>query len=251
MGAHDYLPFGEEIPQSLWGRGSVPCYGQTDTAMKFTGQERDNETASGGSGQNGLDNYLARFMASGQGRFLSPDPDNAGADPTDPQSWNGYSYVVNNPLNSVDPTGLDTCYVDGSPIDCSAVQQLVNSGAAVQCPNNQCVGYSSTYGFLFYGAFGNTSGYTTLGGQGTGDQSFSEITSKLNGQVVSRTFSGTIAGLLGTSGTNFLQNATNAGLRDAINNLSKPDAQLGTGSTMDAIRYELQTGLQVQEGAMC
>ncbi|MGH9581487.1 MAG: hypothetical protein ACRD4O_00945 [Bryobacteraceae bacterium] len=41
------------------------------------------------------------------GRFNSADPANAGADMADPQSWNGYSYVENNPLNSVDPLGLD------------------------------------------------------------------------------------------------------------------------------------------------
>lgn len=32
---------------------------------------------------------------------------NAGANPFDPQSWNAYSYVMNNPLSNVDPTGLD------------------------------------------------------------------------------------------------------------------------------------------------
>ena len=45
-------------------------------------------------------------MAGSQGRFLSPDPDNAGADPTNPQSWNGYGYVWNTPLSAIDPTGL-------------------------------------------------------------------------------------------------------------------------------------------------
>jgi len=34
---------------------------------------------------------------------MSPDPHNAGADATNPQSWNMYSYVMNNPTNYVDP----------------------------------------------------------------------------------------------------------------------------------------------------
>ena len=103
-GAHDYLPFGEEIPV-LWGRGAVPCYGvATDTSVKFTGQEKDSET--------GLNDFLARQMAGPQGRFLSVDPDNAGADAGDPQSWNGYAYVRNNPLALVDPSGL--CSGDSS-----------------------------------------------------------------------------------------------------------------------------------------
>jgi hypothetical protein len=39
-----------------------------------------------------------------------------GADPSNPQSWNGYSYVLNNPLSLVDPSGLDVCS-DGSYAD--------------------------------------------------------------------------------------------------------------------------------------
>ena len=47
-------------------------------------------------------------MSSAQGRFTSPDP--AGllaAKPENPQSWNLYSYVMNNPLINIDPNGLD------------------------------------------------------------------------------------------------------------------------------------------------
>ena len=42
------------------------------------------------------------------GRFTSADPANAGADPMNPQSWNGYAYayVNNNPLNAVDTSGM-------------------------------------------------------------------------------------------------------------------------------------------------
>jgi len=39
-------------------------------------------------------------------RFLSPDPLLNSGRPDDPQSWNRYAYVRNNPLNRVDPTGL-------------------------------------------------------------------------------------------------------------------------------------------------
>jgi len=104
VGCHDYLPFGEEVPGS-WGTHPT-CYGQVDTAVKFTGQERDPETAADGSGLTGFDNFQARMFASRQGRFLMTDPDNAGADATNPQSWNMYSYVLNTPLVMIDPTGL-------------------------------------------------------------------------------------------------------------------------------------------------
>jgi RHS repeat-associated protein len=66
--------------------------------QKFTGQERDNESY--------LDFFQARYFSGIQGRFTSPDPGNAGADPADPQSWNGYGYVSGNPLDFTDPSGL-------------------------------------------------------------------------------------------------------------------------------------------------
>ena len=65
----------------------------------FTGQARDAEI--------GLDYFQARYYGAAFGRFTSPDPGNAGADLSNPQSWNGYAYVGNNPLNSTDPTGFD------------------------------------------------------------------------------------------------------------------------------------------------
>lgn len=68
---------------------------------KFTGKERDTES--------GLDNFGARYMGSSLARFMSTDPGNAGTLNTDPQSWNAYSYVRNNPLNLTDPTGAVFC----------------------------------------------------------------------------------------------------------------------------------------------
>lgn len=68
------------------------------TSMKFTGKERDAET--------GLDYFGARYMSSAQGRFTSPDPLLSSGRPDDPQSWNRYGYVGNNPLRYTDPFGL-------------------------------------------------------------------------------------------------------------------------------------------------
>lgn len=51
-----------------------------------------------------------RELNPNQGRWISPDPAGMGAvDPTNPQTWNRYAYVSNNPLSRVDLTGLEMC----------------------------------------------------------------------------------------------------------------------------------------------
>jgi hypothetical protein len=50
------------------------------------------------------------------GRLMSPDPSGlAYADPTNPQTLNLYSYVLNNPLRFTDPTGLKCQGDPGEP----------------------------------------------------------------------------------------------------------------------------------------
>jgi RHS repeat-associated protein len=96
---HDYLPFGEELSAGQGARSTTLGYSVPDgVRQKFTSKERDIET--------GLDYFEARYYSSIQGRFTSVDPDNAGGDATDPQSWNGFAYVGNSPLISTDPHGL-------------------------------------------------------------------------------------------------------------------------------------------------
>jgi RHS repeat-associated protein len=52
----------------------------------------------------------ARRYHAKEGRWLSPDPLGLGAaNPADPQTWNRYAYVLNNPLSFTDPTGLQDC----------------------------------------------------------------------------------------------------------------------------------------------
>jgi RHS repeat-associated protein len=94
---HDYRPFGEELVAGDGFRGAE--WGKYDSVtQKFTGQEHDGETQ--------FDFFHARYLSGAQQRFMSPDPGNAGADPMNPQSWNAYAYVNNNPLNATDPTGM-------------------------------------------------------------------------------------------------------------------------------------------------
>jgi len=101
---YDYAWLGQEIPAGVGGPTNF--WAASDSVnQKFTGYERDGETS--------LDFAQARYMSSGLGRFMSADPGNAGADFTNPQSWNGYAYVLGNPLGLVDPSGMTS----GSPCE--------------------------------------------------------------------------------------------------------------------------------------
>lgn len=92
---HDYAPFGEEL---FAGRTSE--YQQDSVRQQFTGQEHDRES--------GLDYFDARYYSSTQGRFTSIDPLAASGRPGNPQTWNRYAYVLNNPMKFIDPTGMSS-----------------------------------------------------------------------------------------------------------------------------------------------
>lgn len=83
-----HLPFGEN-------------WYETGTAIKqkFTSYERDSES--------GLDYAMFRYDSSRLGRFMTADPLAGSA--ADPQSLNRYAYVGNDPVNFVDPLGLQVC----------------------------------------------------------------------------------------------------------------------------------------------
>jgi RHS repeat-associated protein len=99
IGVYDYLPFGEEVGAGIGGRTTAMGYTSSPDGFnpKFTGQIRDPET--------GLDHMGFRYYSPQEGRFVTVDPENAGADSTNPQTWNAYAYVGNNPLNATDPSG--------------------------------------------------------------------------------------------------------------------------------------------------
>ena len=74
---------------------------------KFTGLERDSES--------NLDHTWFRQYSSPIGRWMRPDPAGlAAVDPFNPQSWNRYVYVLNNPLAYRDALGLECVWDDGS-----------------------------------------------------------------------------------------------------------------------------------------
>jgi RHS repeat-associated protein len=86
-GEASYSPFGESPTET----------GNID--HNFTGQNQDLTSV--------LYDFPAREYHPGEGRWISPDPAGAAAaDPTLPQSWNRYAYVMNDPMTNVDPDGL-------------------------------------------------------------------------------------------------------------------------------------------------
>jgi RHS repeat-associated protein len=85
IGEQGHYPYGE-----VWYTAN------TTTKFIFTGYERDSES--------GHDYAMARYYHVPFGRFCSADP--VFGSPSDPQSWNRYVYVRDNPVNITDPSGL-------------------------------------------------------------------------------------------------------------------------------------------------
>jgi RHS repeat-associated protein len=88
----------ETITSLPFGDGQATSGNCGDTSpLHFTGKERDWES--------NLDNFGFRYYSSSMGRFTKPDEPFAGWDQHDPQSFNLYTYVENNPLNRIDVDG--------------------------------------------------------------------------------------------------------------------------------------------------
>jgi RHS repeat-associated protein len=112
-----YSPFGEPYASS----------GGIDNS--FTSQNQDTLA--------GLYDFLYREYDPYQARWASPDPAGlAAVYPSNPQSWNRYSYVLNNPLSLIDPFGLECVWDDGS-YDSSSDPMSGSSG--------QCAGLGGTW----------------------------------------------------------------------------------------------------------
>ncbi len=132
----DYAPFGEELVQGIDGRtapysnNQYPTATLDGTSQKFTSKERDAET--------GLDFFGARYFSGAQGRFTSADDPLNDQEPSDPQSWNLYSYVRNNPLRNVDPSGQD----------CITATNQTDKSVTVTVASGNCSGKSANQTYV-------------------------------------------------------------------------------------------------------
>ncbi len=91
-----YFPYGED-------RYSPNPANPANDQEKFATYTRDSST--------GLDYAMNRYYNSTIGRFMTIDPYAKSADPKHPQTQNRYPYVVGDPVNNTDRTGL-YCDVD-------------------------------------------------------------------------------------------------------------------------------------------
>jgi RHS repeat-associated protein len=151
-----YAPFGEPYAQ----------FGTPD--LSFTGQRQDTSSASAG-----LYDFPAREY-SAQGRWPSPDPAGISAvSLSNPQTWNRYAYVGNNPLSRTDPLGeffvdcsWDYCgggpWGGGGSVYVDGVLQTVMTGLGgngqVACPNTGCQYYDyQSQEYVWFRAFADGS----------------------------------------------------------------------------------------------
>ena len=155
----DYLPFGEEIGAGVGIRTAAQGYSQGDCwKQKFTGYEKDTET--------GLDYAQARYYANVQGRFTGVDGLLGSGEIINPQTWNRYSYSLNNPLLLTDPSGL---YVFGDNVE---EEQRAVFRASLTKAQEALKGYkegSKEYNQIkrsldFYGKEGVKNGVTVMAG---------------------------------------------------------------------------------------
>jgi RHS repeat-associated protein len=249
---------------------------------KFTGKERDGESGLDYFGARHNASNLGRFMTPDWSNEGDPVPY---ADLEDPQSLNLYAYTENDPTAWADPDGHDPGGDNGappSPIKCGFFLSLFGlgpcgggggngSGSGSRTPN------SDKNPLLPYTLLGDaiSSGEAKLQSAKTALDTFNAVAGfgKTNcaggrdclnalGMAATSVFIAVDSGgeseevnaekLLKEAGpfVNFARNellsaVTDQGLKDVIDNLLRPNAGVGDGSSMAAFREEVQTGAKV------
>ncbi len=126
-GTCDYEPFGEF--QNVTTCSALP------TNYRFAGMEWDAD-----AGPNGLYHTWFRYYDPTQGRWMGVDP--LAGSPDNPQSLNRYAYVLDDPVNLIDPAGLCAllCWESGGGESRSVECVLLCGGGgpvAPACDRNQ------------------------------------------------------------------------------------------------------------------
>jgi RHS repeat-associated protein len=96
----DHQAFGGEVGYGTGQRSIDQGYNRDASTRQGYGLTERDEAS-------GLDHTWFRKNENAAGRWTSPDPYNGSMNLGDPQSFNRYSYVQNQPTNFVDPSGLN------------------------------------------------------------------------------------------------------------------------------------------------
>jgi RHS repeat-associated protein len=131
----DYSAYGEELTAGTGQRTSQQGFGgTTNVRQKYGLTERDDAT--------GLDHTWFRKHENKAGRWTSPDPYNGSASVDDPQGWNRYSYVKNQPTNYVDPSGLNAAAPGGYAWSCWGTWRSDADGSNFRITSMSCQTWS-------------------------------------------------------------------------------------------------------------
>jgi RHS repeat-associated protein len=126
----DFDPWGRKVTYDSNGRPIGVNMSVAGLRIGFTGHDEDDEL--------GLVNMRGRLYDPKQRRFISPDP--FVSDPFNGQSHNRYAYVLNNPLNLIDPSGFQSQSAPGTSVPLP-VQQTGGPacGGGCQAPSGSYV----------------------------------------------------------------------------------------------------------------
>ncbi|MFN6964694.1 MAG: RHS repeat-associated core domain-containing protein [Pyrinomonadaceae bacterium] len=111
----DHTEFGEEIQSATGLRTPHLGYSATSANSPNYAMTEDDKAT-------GLDHTWFRKLENNAGRWTSPDPYNGSASIGDPQRFNRYAYVNGDPVNFVDPSGLNRAYCEWRwviPVTCT------------------------------------------------------------------------------------------------------------------------------------
>jgi hypothetical protein len=146
-----------------------------------------------------MDHAQFRQYSNMQDRWMSPDPYEGSYDVTNPQSFNRYVYVGNNPLGLTDPSGLD-----GGALGSGGCYAAVVQGGSNPVADVACGIYLAIDAFILHDLFGHGpafKGTTRPRPSSTGDPNWDGNFGESNGLPVNgpQFGGGGLGGLFGIS----------------------------------------------------
>ena len=135
----DHQAFGEEIGVGVGVRSVDQGYNADPATLQGYGStEHDTGTGQQHTGFRKLETFA--------GRWSSPDPSKSSMSVGNPQSFNRYSYVADDPLNFIDPSGLEMCDASYSWAQCGGAGGFWSGGSGGF--GSHVASYNEAFGWL-------------------------------------------------------------------------------------------------------